>query len=50
VQLLRETGVLEERAAGRSSMLSANEETVRRVFNQVEEQLADQIRHQRTKR
>ena len=49
VQLLRETGVLEERPAGRSSKLSATEETVRRVFAQVEEQLADQIRQQRTK-
>jgi DNA-binding transcriptional ArsR family regulator len=32
VQLLREAGVLEEKSEGRSSKLSANEESLRRVF------------------
>jgi DNA-binding transcriptional ArsR family regulator len=50
VQMLREAGVLEERAVGRSAKLSATEQGIRQVFAEAEEQLAAQVRHQRAPR
>jgi DNA-binding transcriptional ArsR family regulator len=45
VQLLREAGVIDERPAGRSSLLSVREETVREVLGGVEESLLKEFRH-----
>jgi DNA-binding transcriptional ArsR family regulator len=45
VQLLREAGVLEDRPAGRSSLLSVREEKVREVLGGAEEALLTEFRH-----
>jgi DNA-binding transcriptional ArsR family regulator len=39
VDMLREAGLIDERAAGRSTELSANEEGLRRLFSRTEESL-----------
>ena len=39
VQVLREAGLLEERAVGRSAELSANEEAVRRLLSRTEDSI-----------
>lgn len=41
VQLLREAGVLEEKSEGRSAMLSASEESLRRVFAEAQDHLLE---------
>jgi DNA-binding transcriptional ArsR family regulator len=41
VQLLREAGVLEEKSEGRSAKLSANEESLRRVFSGAQDELLE---------
>ena len=45
VQLLREAGVVEDRPAGRSSLLSVREEKVREVLGGAEEALLKEFRH-----
>jgi hypothetical protein len=42
---LREAGVLEDRPAGRSSLLSVREEKVREVLGGAEEALLTEFRH-----
>ena len=44
VQLLREAGVLEDKPAGRSSLLSVREQSVREVLGGVEEALLKEFR------
>ncbi len=41
VQLLREAGVLEEKSVGRSAKLSANEESVRRIFTEAQDHMLE---------
>jgi DNA-binding transcriptional ArsR family regulator len=41
VQLLREAGVLEEKSEGRSAKLSANEESVRRIFTESQDHVLE---------
>jgi DNA-binding transcriptional ArsR family regulator len=41
VQLLRDAGVLEEKSEGRSAKLSANEESLRRVFSGAQDELLE---------
>lgn len=43
VQLLREAGLLEEKASGRSARLSTNEEAVRRFFSAVQDEILNLI-------
>src|SRR6185437_9304586 len=45
VQLLREAGLLDERMAGRSARLSANEEALRNLFTGAQESLVKLFRH-----
>jgi DNA-binding transcriptional ArsR family regulator len=45
VQLLREAGVIEDRPAGRSSLLSVREDSVREVLGGIEEALVKEFRH-----
>jgi len=45
VQLLREAGVVEDRPAGRSSLLSVREESVREALGGAEEALLKEFRH-----
>jgi DNA-binding transcriptional ArsR family regulator len=45
VQLLREAGVIEDKPAGRSSLLSVREQTVREVLGGAEESLLKEFRH-----
>src|SRR5712692_4311260 len=47
VQVLREAGLLEEKAVGRSARLSANEEGLRRLFSNAEESLVRVFRSER---
>ncbi len=44
VQVLREAGLIEERTVGRSAMLSASEEGLRRMFSEAEESLLRMFR------
>jgi DNA-binding transcriptional ArsR family regulator len=45
VQLLREVGVIEDRPAGRSSLLSVREQSVREIMGGAEEALLKEFRH-----
>ena len=45
VQILREAGVLEEKASGRSAILSTNEESLRRYFSAIQDKLLDFCAH-----
>jgi DNA-binding transcriptional ArsR family regulator len=45
VQLLREVGVIEDRPAGRSSLLSVREQSVREIMGRAEEALLKEFRH-----
>ena len=45
VQILREAGLLEERAVGRSAELSASEEGLRRLFSRSEESMLGLLHH-----
>jgi DNA-binding transcriptional ArsR family regulator len=45
VQILREAGVLEEKASGRSAILSTNEESLRRYFSAIQDKLLDFCLH-----
>jgi DNA-binding transcriptional ArsR family regulator len=45
VQLLREAGVIEDKPAGRSSLLSVREQSVREVLGGAEESLLKEFRH-----
>ncbi|OLB91697.1 MAG: hypothetical protein AUI15_22490 [Actinobacteria bacterium 13_2_20CM_2_66_6] len=44
VQVLREAGLLEERAVGRTAELSASEEGLRRLFSRTEDSLVRMFR------